>query len=134
MDSFIQAKKTQLKTKNGPMMLTNVSVGSELLIKTSNALIELHIIEISDSSAKIDIESSNAPVNVYLPSTFSGYFSIKSNSAGSAQLVCKSIEQDMIDYDTDETSKKEGTCKNFGNKSKIEVNIKTCNAAATLYI
>lgn len=132
--SFIQAKRIYLKTKNAPITMGNISMGAELYAKTSNAPIEIHIVEIGSSSAKIEVESSNAPVNVYVPSTFSGYFSVKSNMAGSANVVAKSTEQSMIEYQVDERSKKQGTCKNFGNKSSIEISIKTSNAAATLYI
>lgn len=132
--SFIQAKRIYLKTKNAPITMGTISMGAELYAKTSNAPIEIHIVEIGSGSAKIEVESSNAPVNVYVPSTFSGYFSVKSNMAGSANVVAKSTEQSMIEYQVDERSKKQGTCKNFGNKSSVEISIKTSNAAATLYI
>ncbi|CAO3647114.1 unnamed protein product [Mucor hiemalis] len=134
LNSIIQAKKINLKTKNAPITIGNISMGAELYGKTSNAPIEIHIVEIASSSAKIEVESSNAPVNVYVPSTFSGYFSVKSNMVGSANVVAKSAEQSIIEYQVDEHSKKQGTCKNFGNKSSIEISIKTSNAAATLYI
>ncbi|CAO0799606.1 unnamed protein product [Mucor circinelloides] len=102
--------------------------------KTSNASVEIHINDIVSDSATIEIESTNAPVNVHLPSTFSGYFSVKTSSSAVASVVAKNSESCELRFETDEKSKKEGRCKNFGNKSNIEVIIKTSNAPATLYI
>lgn len=134
INSFIQAARISLKTKNAPVNLGNISLGTELIVKTSNSPIDIHVLDIASGSAKIHVESSNAPVNVYVPSSFSGYFSVKSNSTGSANIVAKSTEQSLLQFDVNEQSKKEGSCKNLGNKSNIEIEIRTSNATATLYI
>ncbi|CEP14766.1 hypothetical protein [Parasitella parasitica] len=132
-DCFIEAKRIELKSKNAPICLNAVSVGSEMYAKTSNASVEIHINDIVSNSATIEIESSNAPVSVHVPRTFSGYFSVKTNSSAAASVVAKNSESRELKFDTDEQSKKEGRCKNFGNKSNIEIIIKTTNAPATLY-
>jgi uncharacterized Zn ribbon protein len=134
LKSFIEAKRIELKTKNAPVIIGNIAVGSELYVKTSNSPIEIHIASIASRSAHIEIESSNAPVSVYLPSDFSGYFNVKSNFIGSASVVAKSNESIVLKYDTNESSKKSGSCKNSSNKSDVDITIKTSNASATLYI
>ncbi|KAG2237859.1 hypothetical protein INT48_002163 [Thamnidium elegans] len=132
--SFIQATYINLKTKNAPVNLSNVSLGKELTVKTSNAPIDIHILDISNDTASIHIETSNASVNVFVPSSFAGYFSVKSNSNGSVNVSAKSTEQSLLHFDTNEKSKKEGVCKNVNNKSNFEITIKTSNAVANLYI
>lgn len=134
IQSFIQATHISLKTKNAPVNLSNVSLGKELAVKTSNAPIDIHILDISRDNASIHIETSNASVNVYVPSSFAGRFSVKSSSTGSANVSAKSTEQSLLHFTTNESSKKEGSCKNVNNKSNFEITIKTSNAVANLYI
>jgi uncharacterized Zn ribbon protein len=134
LKSFIEAKRIELKTKNAPVIIGNIAVGSELYVKTCNSPIEIHIVSIASRSAHIEIETSNAPVSVYLPSDFSGYFNVKSNWLGSSSIVAKSNESIVLKYDTNESSKKSGSCKNLGNKSDVDITIKTSNASATMYI
>ncbi|KAG2189764.1 hypothetical protein INT46_005822 [Mucor plumbeus] len=108
-NSFIEAKTIDLKTKNAPIILSTVSVGSELRAKTSNASVEIHINDIVSNSAIIEIESSNAPVNVHVPNNFSGYFSVKTSSSAHASVVAKNSENCELNFETDENNYNAGS-------------------------
>ena len=135
LTNVIEAKKITIKSSNAPIQVSNISVGSQLLVKTTNAAVEVFINDTGSNSVKIDIETSNAPVNVYVPNKYSGSFNLRSNN-GLVTVVSKfaDLSKSSVTYSTDKDSQKAGNCKNNWNKSKCSVNIKTTNAPATLYI
>lgn len=135
LKSIIEAKKINIRTTNAPIKVSNISVGGQLNVKTTNAAIEVFINDIGSTSVKMFIESTNAPVNVYVPNKYSGSFNLRSNN-GLVTVVSKfaDVSKSVVTYNTNEDSKKTGNCKNSWNTGKCSVNIKTTNAPATLYI
>lgn len=135
LKSIIEAKKITIRTTNAPIKVSNISVGGQLNVKTTNAAIEVFINDIGSTTVKMFIESTNAPVNVYVPNKYSGSFNLRSNN-GLVTVVSKfaDVSKSVVTYNTNEDSKKTGNCKNSWNTGKCSVNIKTTNAPATLYI
>ncbi|KAI7898379.1 uncharacterized protein BX663DRAFT_525111 [Cokeromyces recurvatus] len=131
-NTLIQSKRIELTTKNGPVFLRHVKVKDMLSVITSNASVNVYLDEMGDH-AKIFIETSNAPIAVHLPKTFSGYFELKSNSSGSASVIT-SQSDGMLTLNKDKHCKKSGTYNRHGVKTDIEVYIETTNASAVLYI
>jgi hypothetical protein len=136
-NNFIEAKKIYFKTKNAPVTLNNISVGSQLYAKTTNSPVDIFINDIgSVKEAKIGIETTNAPVNVYVPSKYAGKFEVKSKY-GTAMVVAKSIDKSMLTFTKEENENKTGIITRIisgGNKTDSAIVIKTTNAPATLYI
>lgn len=125
--NFMEADVVQLRTRNAPVTLAHVSVGSQLSVTTSNAAVEVRVEEITHATAILDIETNNAPVSVYLPMSFMGRFSVISTTQ--ASVVCKS---NMMQYNINKAHEKEGMI--IGGNPNIQVRIRTSNAPATLYI
>ncbi|KAG1455975.1 hypothetical protein G6F56_006941 [Rhizopus delemar] len=132
IDSHLESKYTEIKTRNGPIMLTQVIAKNKLTVKTTNSPIVLHVLEL-ESNSDISVESTNAPVTVYLPRTFSGRFSVTSNSSSTASVTPRTLNYQLV-LDRDEVNRKQGWCINMGNKSNAQISVKTTHAPALLYI
>ncbi|KAI9469758.1 MAG: hypothetical protein EXX96DRAFT_587322 [Benjaminiella poitrasii] len=132
-NTTVRAKKIQMTTKNGPVMLRRVYIEDLLEVKSKNGPMEIHVKEIISSDAEIHIETTNAPIIVYLPKTFAGHFDISSSSSNAVTLV-KTSDESKIKFERNEKHKKSGICKHMGIKSSINVYVKTSNAPVTLHI
>ncbi|CEG78670.1 hypothetical protein RMATCC62417_13244 [Rhizopus microsporus] len=128
----IQADRIDIRTKNAPITLTQILVSKELVVKTTNAPIVMHVIDIL-KDAEIRVESTNAPVTVYLPKTFSGRFYIASSSNSSANITPISGSSRLV-LEKDEHYKKDGKCLHMDDKPNKTLNVKTTNAPTVVYI
>lgn len=132
LDKQIEAKKLVITNKNSPVVMSRISIVSLLSIRATKASVDICIREIKSSSAKIEIETSKAPVNVYVSSEFSGNFDIKSKNGAVAVVVCNNAFG-TLSFDNHKDFFKSG-CFKRGKKAKNTIYIRTCNAPATLYI
>jgi hypothetical protein len=130
-NTMIQGEYVKLKTSNAPIILTNLTVSTELNVKSSNAPIEIHIDDLGPK-AEVHIETSQAPVKVFMPRNFAGEFSVKT-SLSSTEVVTKSEGTDVT-ITKDEGTYTKGVCTKYGQKGKAIVTIKTSMAHATLYL
>lgn len=128
----IQADRVDIRTKNAPITLTQILVSKELVVKTTNAPIVMHVIGIL-KDAEIRVESTNAPVTVYLPKTFSGRFYIASSSNSSANITPIYGSSRLV-LEKDEHYKKDGKCLHMDDKPNKTLSVRTTNAPAVVYI
>lgn len=132
LNNLIEVKKLFIKNKNAPIVMNRISLVTQLSIKATKTSVDICIRDIKSSSAKMEIETTNAPVNVYLSSKFSGEFDIKSKKGRVTVVVCSGAFG-TLSFDNNEDSFKSGRFKS-GKKSKNLIYIRTCNAPATIYI
>lgn len=131
LQCLIEAKILYVKMKYAPLVLNQVSLIQTLSIRATKASVEVYIVDIKNSSAKIDIETSHAFVTVYLSHQFSGKFNIESKK-GIVSIINRS-QIGIIDYKHTEQSHIEGSFKHVKN-SKHSIRIKTSHAPATIHI
>ncbi|KAI9264815.1 hypothetical protein BY458DRAFT_490911 [Sporodiniella umbellata] len=132
IESHLESKQTRIKTKNAPITLTQVVAHKRLEVVTNNSPITLHVVAI-DADSEIYVGTTHAPVEVYLPSTFSGSFAVSTSASSTARVSTRTHHSEM-DFERNDTYKKEGTCKNLGSKANGRVVIRTTHAPVSLYI
>ncbi|KAI7889590.1 uncharacterized protein EV154DRAFT_274459 [Mucor mucedo] len=132
ISSQITVKKLLINTKHAPIILNRISLASHMSIKAYKAPVDVSIQDITSSSAKIEIETTKAAVNVYLSSKFSGNFDIRSKN-GLVTVIMDNSAFGSLLFENTKDNHKSG-CFKSGKKSKNTIYIRTCNAPATLYI
>lgn len=132
LNNQIIVKKLFITTKHAPIIMNRISLESHMSIKSIKGSVDVSIQDIKSSSAKIEIETTKAAVNVYLSSKFSGDFNIKSRN-GLVSVVIGNDAFGTLSFENDKDNYKSGHFKS-GKKSKNTIYIRTSNAPATVYI
>lgn len=131
LQCMLGARKLNIKLKHAPLVLNQVTLIETLRIRATETSVEVHIVDIKNSSANIDIETSYASVTVYLSRQFYGKFNIESK--GGIVSIINNSRAGILDYKLRKPSHIEGYFKHRTSYDHSIV-IKTSLGPVTLHI